>query len=252
MLSSQNEARIFAASTPVPLPLHRLRNPQKLREYLASGDYLALRIEKTQRTLAKFAIVTRRVSHVSTADLIFQSITRHCRLRDCQRNHSSCSTVREFCVLSRALDLEIPNDPDSVLLETWDHERSPDGEYAALSLSWGPSGLRPTPAINTNIVIREKEIAISDLSNTVHGAIFATRSLGIHYLWVDALCIVQDEDLDWATQSRQVAPIYKQAVLTIVASCAPNLSTGFHDIETRSNMDVLYKIHPDPHKLWIN
>jgi hypothetical protein len=130
-------------------------------------------------------------------------------------------------VPSRALDLEIPNDPDSVLLKTWDHERSPDVEYAASSLSWGPSGLRPTSAINTNIAIREKEIAISDLSNTVYDAIFVTRSLGIHYLWVDALCIVQDEDLDWATQSREVAPIYKQAVPTIVASCAPNHSAEF-------------------------
>jgi hypothetical protein len=70
----------------------------------------------------------------------------------------------------RVLDLEIPNDPDSVLLKTWDHERNPDVEYAALSLSWGPSGLRPTTTTNTNIAIREKEIAISGLSKTVHDA----------------------------------------------------------------------------------
>ena len=97
---------------------------------------------------------------------------------------------------SCALDLEIPNDLDSVLLKTCDHERGPDVENAAISFSWGPFGLRPTSAINTNIAIREKEIATSDLSNTVHDAIFVTRSLGIHYLWVAALCIVQDEDLD--------------------------------------------------------
>jgi len=45
-LKSQERARAEVASTRVPITLHRLRTPQKLREYLASGDYLALRTLK--------------------------------------------------------------------------------------------------------------------------------------------------------------------------------------------------------------
>ena len=149
------------------------------------------------------------------------------RLRDCQENHPSCTIVGKLPVPRRVLDIEIPNKPDSIRLKTWDHERSPDVEYTALSHCWGPPGLGPTTTTNANIAIRENGIDVSDLSKTVQDAVFVARSLGIRYLWVDALCIIQDDESDWATQSMQMASIYKQALLTIVASCAPNSSTGF-------------------------
>jgi Heterokaryon incompatibility protein (HET) len=96
----------------------------------------------------------------------------------------------------RVLDMKIPNNPDSVQLKTWDHERNPDFEYAALSHCWRPSGFGPTTTTNANIAIRENGIAISDLSKTVQDPVFVARSLGIRYLWVDTLCIIKNDESD--------------------------------------------------------
>jgi hypothetical protein len=43
------------------------------------------------------------------------------------------------------------------------------------------------------------------------------RAAGISYIWIDSLCIVQDDDLDWETESAKMASIYQNAYLTIAA-----------------------------------
>ena len=64
------------------------------------------------------------------------------------------------------------------------------------------------------------------LSRTVHDAITVTRKLGIGYLWVDAICIIQDSDSDKANEIRLMGNIYENATVTIVAQSA-NAHMGF-------------------------
>ncbi|KAG9243586.1 hypothetical protein BJ878DRAFT_461991 [Calycina marina] len=51
--------------------------------------------------------------------------------------------------------------------------------------------------------------------------------LGISYLWIDGLCIIQDNPKDWATESSQMLSIFGQCVFSIAAARAPNRSCGF-------------------------
>lgn len=67
---------------------------------------------------------------------------------------------------------------------------------------------------------------ISDLPQTLADTVEITRHLGIRYLWIDRLCICQDDDDDWARESAHMAEIYSNAYLVIAANHANDVSVG--------------------------
>lgn len=70
-------------------------------------------------------------------------------------------------------------------------------------------------------------IALHTLSQTIQDAIHVTRKLGIRYLWVDALCIVQDDEASKVKEIDQMGKIYSNATLTISAASAAHATDGF-------------------------
>ena len=64
------------------------------------------------------------------------------------------------------------------------------------------------------------------LPRTFRDAIIITRRLGIQYIWIDALCIIQDNPLDWEQESGQMASIYGGSYLTIAATFAADGNGG--------------------------
>jgi Heterokaryon incompatibility protein (HET) len=71
-------------------------------------------------------------------------------------------------------------------------------------------------------------ISLADLPATVRDAIIITRRLGLRYIWIDALCIIQDssDGADWLQESAKMYDIYGNAYLTIAAAGAANASDG--------------------------
>jgi hypothetical protein len=57
-----------------------------------------------------------------------------------------------------------------------------------------------------------------DLPKTFKEAVFVTRQLGIRYLWIDSLCIVQDNEEGWQKESSKMQSGYRNSYLTITAS----------------------------------
>ncbi|EPE32141.1 hypothetical protein GLAREA_12223 [Glarea lozoyensis ATCC 20868] len=55
-------------------------------------------------------------------------------------------------------------------------------------------------------------------------AVLLTRAFGVEYLWIDALCIIQDDSSDWTMESTRMADVYSQAHLTISADAAKDAS----------------------------
>jgi len=76
------------------------------------------------------------------------------------------------------------------------HER---GHYATLSYCWGGK----MPLVTTRKTLKQhlQSLNIQDLPLMFRDAITITRLLGIRYLWIDALCIVQDDHQDWGNQA---------------------------------------------------
>lgn len=74
------------------------------------------------------------------------------------------------------------------------------GQYAALSYCWGG----PQSILNTKATLEalNQNILVSKLPKTLQDAIMANRKLQLRYLWVDSLCIIQDDDEDKKERSR--------------------------------------------------
>ena len=114
----------------------------------------------------------------------------------------------------------------------------PGCRYLALSYVWGKSTLleRRGVALKSNIKRLEDEggLAVLELPRTIRDALVLTKELGERYLWVDALCIVQDDLEDSQRQIAAMDSVFSGAVLTIAAAAGddadyglPGLNAGF-------------------------
>ena len=65
-------------------------------------------------------------------------------------------------------------------------------------------------------------IPFRDLPPLFQDAIIITRQLGLRYLWIDSLCIIQDSLRDWETEAAKMASIYQNSYVTISATNASN------------------------------
>jgi len=128
---------------------------------------------------------------------------REC-LNRCDVEHLYCreSSDRHF-VPKRVLDLTA--NPIR-LVEFSANVLSPPEEplrYAALSYCWG-SAEDSSHQLKTEISslpFRKSAIRDTEMTPLLRDAIQAARSLCIPYLWIDSLCIIQDDDVDWKTES---------------------------------------------------
>ncbi|GJC81644.1 hypothetical protein ColLi_04482 [Colletotrichum liriopes] len=73
---------------------------------------------------------------------------------------------------------------------------------------------------------RKEGIELETLPQTLQDAVFMTRILGVRYLWIDSLCICQDDVKDWERESAQMAAVYSNSYLTLAAAKSPDTSGG--------------------------
>ncbi|KAJ6788800.1 hypothetical protein PWT90_02803 [Aphanocladium album] len=101
------------------------------------------------------------------------------------------------------------------------------GPYVALSHCWGTEDKRPIRSMKSNIDDFEKDVPWELLPKTYQDVIVIVRALNIQYVWIDSLCIVQDDHDDWLRESALMGSVYERAELTIAASHAANSTEGF-------------------------
>jgi hypothetical protein len=80
--------------------------------------------------------------------------------------------------------------------------------------------------VKANEKDNHRAISIQSLPKTYQDAVFLTRKLGIPYIWIDSLCIVQDDPAEWQEEASKMADIYQASMLTIAAASAHNGSIG--------------------------
>ena len=69
-------------------------------------------------------------------------------------------------------------------------------------------------------------IPFKDVSRTFQDAVRTTRSLGQQYLWIDSLCIIQDDEEHWAREEAAMAGVYGGSLYTLAALNSENSSEG--------------------------
>jgi Heterokaryon incompatibility protein (HET) len=145
----------------------------------------------------------------------------HRWIQKCQRDHR-CLQDGEFQLPSRVLDLGSEQSIDKARLRSANNGY---GQYVALTYRWGstPSKILTTASIEEWI----QGIQVSSLSKTYQDAIVLAKRLGYRYIWIDALCILQNDPADWEREDAVMHKIYGNASLTISALSAWGSDVGF-------------------------
>ncbi|KAL8727595.1 MAG: hypothetical protein Q9166_005945 [cf. Caloplaca sp. 2 TL-2023] len=103
--------------------------------------------------------------------------------------------------------------------------------YVALSHCWGrpPEDLVPRNprTLSTNLQSMMKGIPVYSLPQNFRDAVVTVRALGLRYLWIDALCIIQDSKRDWDIEAARMNDVYGSAYLTLIATSAKSSIDGF-------------------------
>jgi len=137
----------------------------------------------------------------------------------CNSSHQSCKPTRSLQP-TRLIDV---TDPDGArLILTTPGELRP---YAALSYVWGVD--QAYKLTKDTLKEKQRHIDMTLLSRTIKDAITVTRQLNLGYLWVDALCIIQDSKDDKARELPLMGDIYRNSAVTIIAASAPSANEGF-------------------------
>jgi hypothetical protein len=103
------------------------------------------------------------------------------------------------------------------------------GSYVCLSHCWGSVPIRCCTT-NESLAEAMNFLQFEDLPKNFQDAIILTRKLGVRYIWIDSICIVQNNTKDWETESAEMATIYSNAYLTIASSKSPDSIGGCFSI----------------------
>jgi hypothetical protein len=151
-------------------------------------------------------------------------------ISNCDETHEDCRQDNTSLLPTRVLDLEDPNAGDKISLYTTANEPA---RYICLSHCWGNQNLLKTE--KGSFSARNEGIKWGDLPKTFQDAVTMTRALGVRYLWIDSLCIIQDDKEDWYRESAKMHTIYQDGYLTLAASKSKGPDGGMFSVATSHN-----------------
>ena len=149
--------------------------------------------------------------------------------------HTKCQYSRDTVLPTRVLDLG--HNDQFVTLKVNDSEVH--AKYLALSYCWGSPSKDAITLRKNDIQDLVNGVRINTLQQSIQDAILVTRKLGFRYLWVDALCIIQDDPKDKSQEISHMASIYKNASITIAAACSKAAILGFLSDHRQMQRDYL-------------
>lgn len=149
-------------------------------------------------------------------------------MRKCMSSHVSCAAYRRpDWAPTRLLKVFSKDDGKigAILEERDDGNYSSDVEYIALSHRWLGDDESPLLSEENRSQFHDK-IEISTLKSSIRDAICATIRLGIYYLWVDTLCVLQDNRDDKMHEIGKMDSVYSNALCTIAAGVGETADEG--------------------------
>ncbi|KAF2816918.1 HET-domain-containing protein [Mytilinidion resinicola] len=142
-------------------------------------------------------------------------------LNDCDKNHSACKRG------NKTLPTRVVNvgEKSAEGYDPFLHISSGEvGQYAALSHCWGKTTFLKTT--KSNVTQHQSRIPFTALPINFQHAVIVCRAIGIQYIWIDSLCIIQDDGPDWEIEASRMASIYQNASVVLFASNAADSQGG--------------------------
>ncbi|TGO19780.1 hypothetical protein BTUL_0002g00230 [Botrytis tulipae] len=140
-------------------------------------------------------------------------------LSNCIQKHKVCNSNNHATLPTRLIFV---TEESPRLVFTADYQERL--RYATLSHSWGSHEVIKLTTKNIGQLM--KEIPLDILPKTFEDAINITQKLGIDFLWIDSLCIIQNDDDDWQKESALMSSVYGGSFITIAASSARDSTEG--------------------------
>jgi hypothetical protein len=204
-------------NTREPRPNEQLRGEQ--------AAFLIVDVIPNSNHTKDILYATRNLGHVTPSASTWKLISTW--LQICVEDHPGCQhdvlskDSRQEMLPTRLLDIQ---STDVVrLVDTCQIDRGVDishPKYAALSHCWG---MTHEPQLNESTFSDlTKGIPTKDFPRLFQDAVFLAKFIGVPYLWIDSLCIIQDSRDDWKRESVKMGAIYKHCFLCIAATAAPD------------------------------
>jgi hypothetical protein len=120
-------------------------------------------------------------------------------------------------------------------------------DYAALSYCWGSpnDGQSQLCTKKDSLEARKGGIKESSMPPVLRDAIQVCRSLSIQYLWIDCLCIIQDDITDWERECALMSHVYSHALVTICTLSSTSCREGFLR-RNRRHISIPFASHLSP------
>ncbi len=152
---------------------------------------------------------------------------RRC-LEDCDAQHNCLGGVHRH---ANKADFHVIDVQDRCVV------RAPKNcQYLALSYVWGFVKQLRLTKLNAASLMRKGSLSAQPVPQTIEDALTICRSLGVRYLWVDRLCIVQDSACHSNSQVAHMHQIYSGAYMTIVAAYGSDSTSGIFSPQPRLKM----------------
>ncbi|PQE13756.1 heterokaryon incompatibility protein [Rutstroemia sp. NJR-2017a BVV2] len=148
------------------------------------------------------------------------------RLDICHTQHFNCRVLRDRLPPGRPSRLLYICDNRSTEFKVVPMAGRAIPPYVALSYCWG-DGIQVGVCTTANLSTLLEGMDLCELPLTIRDAVQVATASGISWLWVDRLCIVQDDPQDLEVELRNMAGIYANASLVLSAACAQNSVDGF-------------------------
>lgn len=153
-------------------------------------------------------------------------------LSECLSHHTRCKHVpsAEDYYPTRLIDVRVNS--SNCELRLYPTSNGPIKEpYMTLSHCWGKARFLQLTSLTRDRL--QQGFALAELPPTFQDAIMVTRALGLNFLWIDALCIIQDSLVDWQHEATTMSHVYSNSMCNISALDAHDSTGGlFFDRET--------------------
>jgi hypothetical protein len=142
-------------------------------------------------------------------------------MEECDAQHEACKQNIQGPLPTRLLSIagEVPR---VVITAEWPTDPRP--RYSTLSHRWGADDFLQLTSQNNDALV--SGIPLADLPKTFTDAILISHHLGLEYIWIDSLCIMQDNTQDWRRESSAMNSIYGNSTINIAASSATDVHQG--------------------------
>jgi Fe2+ transport system protein FeoA len=178
---------------------------------------------------------TYQIAAPQLASIRSSAITRLLRqwLQDCDDNHSYCRHDQRLYPAERTelptRLLAIGTSPGSLIRVVYPangtQSLSKNVQYAALSYRWGEASFfYDYQTTRANIHEKTSGIDFARLPSVLQDAIEVARAIGVQYIWIDALCIIQGAGGDYDSEAERMETVFSGAYCVIAASRAADVS----------------------------